>query len=226
MVISNETINHKNSEESELRVRPSANEEDQNEVRRFAKVLHENAKENPDIWRSSARMFKRAADIVLIEVDKDEDGKPPSQESPLSDIYVFLMSVAIENILKGILRASGKRSYTQLTRNHDISKLYDYCREWYGFPVTEEDGELLSILTYAADWAGRFNLPKKSEPLEDAFEKHGLTLSYINNGLSISLPLSKHAEAKPGELKATRGKINALYERLYAKFEEVMAAGQ
>jgi len=226
MVISNETINHKNSEESELQIRPSANEEDQNGVRRFAKVLHENAKENPDIWRSSARMFKRAADIVLIEVDKDEDGRPPSQESPLNGIYVFLMSVAIENILKGILMASGKSSYKQVTRNHDISKLYDDCRELYGLPVTEEEGDLLSILTYAADWAGRFNLPKKSEPLEEAFEKHGLTLSYMNNGLSISLPLSKHAEAKPGGLKATREKIDALYERLYAKFEEVMAAGQ
>lgn len=212
------------SEESELRIRPSANKEDLNDVRQFAKVLHEHAKENPDIWRSSARMFKRAADIVLIEVDKDEDGKPPNQESPLGDIYVFLMSVAIENILKGILMASGKMSYEQLIRNykHNISRLYDDCREWYGLPATKEDREFLSILTYAADWEGRFNLPKKSQALEDAFEKHGLTLSYRNDGLSLSFLLSRHAHTKPGALKATRGKIDALYERLYAKFEEVM----
>jgi hypothetical protein len=174
-------------------------------------------------------MFKRVADLVLIEVDKDEDGRPPSQASPLNDIYVFLMNVAIENILKGILVASGKRSYKQLTRNHNISKLYEDCCEWYGLPwyglpVTEDVEELLSILTYAAYWVGRFNLPTRSKHLEDAFEKHGLKLSYINNGLSSSLLLSKHTEAKPGELKATRGKLNALYKRLYAKFEEVMEA--
>jgi hypothetical protein len=171
-------------------------------------------------------MFKRVANIVLIEVDKDEDGRPPSQASPINDIYVFLMSVAIENLLKGILMASGKRSYEQLTRDHNISKLYNnYCK-WFGIPVTEDEEWLLSILTNAAYWVGRFNLPTSSKHLEDAFAKHGLTIGYMNHGLSISLLLSKHAQAEPGELKAAREEINALYERLYAKFEEVIAAGQ
>lgn len=213
-VTSNETINLKVSDEAVLQSRAAYNIDE--DLRRFAKDFYENVKKNPDIWRSSARMFKRVADLVLIEVDKDEDRRP-SQASPLNDIYVFLMSVAIENILKGILMASGRMSYEDVTTTHNIDALYvEYC-EWFGLPVAEDE-ELLSILTYAAIWVGRFNLPTRSKDLEDAFEKHGFTLSYINDGLSISLP--------SGELKATREKINASYERLYAKFEEVVAAGQ
>ena len=187
------------------------------ELRNFAKDLYENLKENPDIWRSSALKFKRVADLVSIEVDKDKERGLASHVPPIDDIYVFLMSVAIENILKGLLIASGRMSYKDVTKNHDIAVLYrEYC-EKFGLPITEDEG-LLDIRTLAAIWVGRFNLPRSSKHLEDSMKRHGLTMDYKGYGLSISLLLSKDVEAEPGELKAAREKMNALYERLYAHF--------
>jgi hypothetical protein len=220
-VNSAEGANLKIREGGRLSIRqPADNAEVQNglpELRQFAKDLYENLKKNPDIWRSSALKFKRVADLVRIEVDKDEEGRLASQVPPIDDIYIFLMSVAIENILKGLLMASGSMSYEDVTKNHDIAALYgDYC-EKFGLPVTEDEG-LLEILALAAVWVGRFNLPRSSKQLEDAMKRHGLTMDYKGYGLSISLLLSKDVEAEPGELKAAREKMNALYERLYAHF--------
>ncbi|MGD0172665.1 MAG: hypothetical protein ABSB81_11200 [Halobacteriota archaeon] len=208
-------------EESEVAIKPPADKEDVQEkpaeIRQLAKDFYENLKENPDIWRSAALKFKRVADLVSIEVDKDEEGRLASQVPPIDDIYIFLMSVAIENILKGLLMASGKVSYEDVTKNHDIAALYGHYCEKFGLPVTEDEG-LLHILALAAVWVGRFNLPRSSKQLEDAMKRHGLTMDYKGYGLSISLLYSKDVEAEPGELKAAREKINALYERLYAHF--------
>jgi hypothetical protein len=128
------------------------------------------------------------------------------------------MSVAIENTLKGLLMASGKgcaKPYDNVTVHHNLVTLYnDYCRK-YGLSVNEDECRLLSILTHAAKWAGRFNLPRRSEDLVDVVEQHGLFMGY---GLSISPLLSKGGQPEPGELRTEREKINALYERLYAHF--------
>lgn len=213
------TVNLKIREESRVKVTLANNVEAQKrraESERFAKDLYENLKKNPDIWRSAASKFKTVADLVRIEIDKDEDGRPAGHAPPIDDIYIFLMSVAIENILKGLLMASG-RLYDELTVGHDITKLYaDYC-ERFRLPVTEDEG-LLSVLTHAAMWVGRFNLPRSSKQLADAFELHGLNIGYMDYGLNISLLLSKDARAEPGELKAKREKINSFYEQLYAHF--------
>jgi hypothetical protein len=42
----------------------------------LAEELFEELKKNPDIWRSAALKFKRVADLVRKEVDKDEDERP------------------------------------------------------------------------------------------------------------------------------------------------------
>jgi hypothetical protein len=214
-----ETVNLKPREESEVKVTLANDIETQKrraESERFAKDLYENLKKSLDIWRSAGLKFKRVADLVLVEVDKDEDGRSASQKPPIDDIYIFLMSVAIENILKGLLIARG-RSYEEVTVNHNIAKLYeDYC-ELFGVPVTDDEG-LFSVLTHAAMWVGRFNLPRSSKQLANAFERHGLNIGHMGYGLSVSLLLSKDTSAEPGELKAAREKINVLYERLYAHF--------
>lgn len=182
--------------------------------------IYEDLKNNPRIWRSAALKFKRVADLARTEVDNDEeDRRPPSEKPPrIDDTYVFLMSVAIENTLKGILMASGKgcaKSYEKVTVHHDLVTLYnDYCKR-YGLPVKEDECRLLSILTHAATWAGRFNLPQRPKYLIDALEQHGLFMGY---GLSISPLLSKSGQAELGELQAERNKISVLYERLFAHF--------
>ncbi len=220
-VTSNETINLKIREESEINVwAPAGNEEVQKglaENRQFVEGLYENLKKNLDIWRSAALKFKRVADLVFIEVESDENARPSSKAPRIDDTYVFLMSVAIENILKGLLIAKGE-SYKKVTANHDIVALYvDYCKR-FELTITEDEHRLLSVLAHAAVWAGRFNLPRSSEQLADAFKRHGLYIGYMGSGLSISPLLSKDARAEPAELKAEREKINALYERLYAHF--------
>jgi hypothetical protein len=189
--------------------------------RRHAIVgIYEDLKNNPRLWQSAALKFKRVADLARAEVDNDEDDQRPASEKlmRIDDTYVFLMSVAIENILKGILMASGKgcaKSYEKITTHHNLVTLYnDYCKR-YGLRATEDDCRLLSILTHAAKWAGRFNLPRRSEDLVDVVEQHGLFMGY---GLSISPLLSKGGQAEPGELRTEREKITALYERLYAHF--------
>jgi hypothetical protein len=217
---SNERIKLMTRDESEINVStPTGNEVLRvlAENRLLAEELFEGLKKNPDIWRSAALKFKRVADLVRKEVDKDEDERPTSETPRIDDTYVFLMSVAIENTLKGLLMASGT-SYGELTKSHDIAELYDdYCKR-FGLTVAEDEDRLLRLLKHAALWAGRFNLPRRSKQLTDAFERHGLNIAYMGYGLSVFPLLSKGAQAEPGELRAEREKINALYERLYAHF--------
>ncbi len=185
----------------------------------FVEGLYEGLKEDPSIWLSAALKFKRVANLVLMEVEKDEEKKNTSGRPRIDDTYVFLMSVAIENILKGLLVANGE-SYSKITADHKIAKLYDDYSKKFGFKVTKDERRILGVLTHAATWAGRFNLPRKPADLAEAFERHGLTIASSDYGLSIFPLLSNRSQAEPGELKEVREKIDALYERLYTHFKQ------
>jgi mRNA-degrading endonuclease YafQ of YafQ-DinJ toxin-antitoxin module len=178
---------------------------------------YDELQKNPRIWRCSACEFKRVADVVDREIARDDAAPGPSfKKFPLLDnVYVYVMSVAIENTLKGILMVNNL-PFEEITKNHDLVAYYNGCRKC-GLSSGTEDVRLLKILTHSAQWAGRYNLPKKRRGLENAFKEHGLHFGY---GVCVSPLLSRDAPSERGAIKAEREKIRTLYERLFAYFLE------
>jgi hypothetical protein len=191
---------------------PTEREQRNKQAEELARGLHKEFRENPHIWRTAALKFKRVADLVMIEIDKDDNDARSfnNRPIPIHDTYVYLMSVAIENLLKGILASKGE-SFENLVRfDHELVELYNECCNEYGLAARKDDRKLLDILTHFAIWAGRYNLPKDERRLVAAFLKHGL---HAEAGLSVPSRSGSTPEQRE-QMRSEREKIKSLYERL------------
>src|SRR5674536_240713 len=72
--------------------------------------------DSPQLWIGSARQFKRLEELNRPFIEKEAASRDFTSESyvhfkdrpvPLDGFDTFLMGVAIENLLKGVLRANG-----------------------------------------------------------------------------------------------------------------------
>ncbi len=184
----------------------------------LAHGLHKEMRENPTIWQAPAFKFKRVADLVMIEIEKDDkDTRNLSEKQiPIDDTYVYLMSVAIENLLKGILASKGESFEDLVSFDHELVELYNKCCNDYGLPARKDDRRLLDILTHSAIWAGRYNLPKNEERLVAAFRKHGL---HAEAGLTLPSRSGDRLEQSV-QKRSEREEIKSLYERLSQFLDE------
>jgi hypothetical protein len=182
------------------------------QAEQLAHGLHKEMRENPTIWRATALKFKRVADLVLIEIEKDDKAARNFNERqiPIDDTYVYLMSVAIENLLKCILASKGESFEALVSFDHELVELYNKCCHDHGLTPRKDDRKLLDILTHSAIWAGRYNLPKNEKTLVAAFMKHGLHAEAGLNVPSRSGSIVEQNEQKRSE----REEIKSLYERL------------
>jgi hypothetical protein len=137
--------------------------------------MHDYLKKFPNAWISSAQQFKRAYDLVALQNDndsatarkypkKDRESKMPV---PLWGVDVYLIGVAIENLLKGILQAKGQSFEQVLNFGHRIKDLYCACCIECGLYPQPNEIEILDVLTEFVLWAGRYALPSKAKYLEN-----------------------------------------------------------
>ena len=185
--------------------------------------LYNIASSNPQIWRSSSCQFKRAASLILVQIDNDERDSRRVDQKPISldSMYPYLMSVAIENLLKGILIGHQVPFEKVVSFDHNLVELYNECNRSCGLTATKEERRVLGVLRQFDTWAGRFNLPKKREDLSDAVKKHGINLEY---GLIITPLLSGSPSKESLSVPSERKKIDALYQRVLSHLEGIIAA--
>jgi hypothetical protein len=130
------------------------------------------------------------------------------------------MSVAVENLLKGILIAQ-KQSFEDVVKfDHNLVELYNRCSRSCGLTPNKEERKVLQVLTHFATWAGRFNLPKRKEDFSNVFSKHGLNLTY---GIIITPLLSGKPSEERLSVLSEREKIEALYQRLLSHLDDNLA---
>lgn len=184
--------------------------------------LYDQVSLNPQAWRSSACQFKRVANLVLFQIDQDDKDKRSIVHKPISleSLYPYLMSVALENLLKGILIAQKQPFEKVVSFDQDLVELYNECNRSCGLAPKKVERRMLQVLTHFATWAGRFNLPKKKEDFSNTFSKHGLNLAY---GIIITPLLSGKPSEERLSVPSERKKIEVLYQRLLNHLDDSLA---
>jgi hypothetical protein len=198
---------------------PTKEEQRKKQAEQLTKSLYRELQEKPNIWRTSALKFKQVANLVKIKIDKDakDASKFDNRPMPIDDIYIYLMSVATENLLKCILASKGE-TFEEIVRfDHELVELYNECCNKYGLIARKGDRRLLDILTHFAIWAGRYNLPKDEKRLFTAFMKHGL---HEEAGLSVPSRSGDILE-QCEQVKSLRREIELLYEQLLSFLDAI-----
>ncbi|MGA7077025.1 MAG: hypothetical protein WBZ42_10885 [Halobacteriota archaeon] len=128
--------------------------------------------QNWSIWAHQARKLKRAAEIILVQVRKDiETGLPDPEERetflelllPLDAVYLSLIGMALENLLKGICVLNdpslidSERGEVKL-KTHDVHSL---ATERLNLKLNEEESKFLEKLERYVTWEGKYPVPLK-----------------------------------------------------------------
>jgi hypothetical protein len=166
--------------------------------------------DSPQLWIGSARQFKRLADLNRPIVEKEtadrdfgsaEHSAYKDRPVPLDGFDTFLMGVAIENLLKGVLRAKDWKFREVIAKGHELKTLYETCCEICELRQYDDELQVLEKLEHFVKWVGKYNLPTKN--LDDIVKRWGLLGIGSREGPIITLPM----------LKSEKASINAVYER-------------
>jgi len=184
------------------------------------KNVYDFLKEYPHIWISSAQQLKRAQELIALQIDEDsttarryDDSRKRDYDMPvpLWGIDVYLIGVAIENLLKGILQEKGRSFKQVMDFGHKLVDLYDECCRKCGLTPQLIEREMLDVLTEFIQWAGRYTLPTRSEHLNG--RRWILHFSSYGYGplMFLTLPNSEGFAFSNAE----RVLINSIYERFF-----------
>jgi hypothetical protein len=164
----------------------------------------------PQLWIGSARQFKRLEELNSPLIEKEVASRKFSSEDfvgvkdrpiPLEGFDTFLMGVAIENLLKGVLRAEGWSHKKVVNEGHHLATLYKTCCKLCGLTVNDDEYKALKKLEQFVIWVGKYNLPKDN--LDIIVEKCGLLAISSREGPIITLEVSE----------SEKKSIYAVYER-------------
>jgi len=105
--------------------------------------LYDIASHSPRIWCSKSCQFERAASLVLLQIDKDEEDRRRVDQKPISldSVYLYIMSVAIENLLKGILIVRKESFEKVVSFDHSLVELYNECNRSCGLTAKKRRAE-------------------------------------------------------------------------------------
>jgi hypothetical protein len=164
-------------------------------------------------WGAYAKMLKVAADAVLAEFEKHFED---SQYLPLADIdsvYIYLIGMTIENLLKGIYLA---RNPIMLNKNHIENKKGGYkLPEQLGthalgyfarnsdVDFSQDESELIELLEYFVKRLGKYLIPKTSD-------------EYIEAEARFKFGLMPDSQHSPLNLKKFSKDVNKLYSKCQA----------
>jgi hypothetical protein len=166
--------------------------------------------DSPQLWIGSARQFKRLEELNRPFIEKEAASRDFTSESyvhfkdrpvPLDGFDTFLMGVAIENLLKGVLRANGWSFKEVVNMGHKLATLYKTCCKLCGLTVSDDERKALKKLEQFVIWVGKYNLP--TENLDNIVKKCGLLAIGSRDGPTITLEVSE----------SERKSIYAVYER-------------
>jgi|SRR5450759_2192592 len=137
--------------------------------------------DSPQVWIGSARQFKRLEEVNRPLIEKEAASRDSTSENyahfedrsiPLDGVDAFLMGVAIENLLKGVLRANGWSFKEVVNMGHKLATLYKTCCKLCGLTISDDEHKALKKLEQFVIWVGKYNLP--SENLDKIVKKYGL----------------------------------------------------
>jgi hypothetical protein len=164
----------------------------------------------PFIWIGSARQFKRLEELNRPKIEEERGNRDIAARNfvrwgdspmPLDGFDIFLMGVAIENLLKGVLRAKGWSFEKVVSRGHELAKLYKACCKVCGLPPNNDERTVLKKVEQFVIWVGKHNLPV--DDLEKKMERYELSALSSPCGPVITLEVSD----------SERKSIYAVYER-------------
>jgi hypothetical protein len=162
----------------------------------------------PSIWIGSARQFKRLQELNRPLIKKERVNRESrnyvrweERPIPLDGFDTFLIGVAIENLLKSVLRAKGWSFKKVVSRGHDLAKLYKACCTVCGLEVNDDERLALKKVENFVTWIGKYNLP--IDDLEKIMEKWGLIMLSSPYGPVTTLKVSESEERS----------MNAVYYR-------------
>ncbi len=124
--------------------------------------------DNPRLWISAARQFRRLEELNSPLIEEEVASRDPTSENyvevkdrpiPLDGFDTFLMGVAIENLLKGVLRTNGWSFEKVVSRGHALARLYKTCCKLCGLTVNDDEHKALKKLEQFVSWVGKYNLP-------------------------------------------------------------------
>jgi len=124
----------------------------------------------PGSWLSFAEELAQAAEVlwaengngILLDSNTQLDGKFVVKKSPAhSRSYILLASLALENVLKGLLIASDARliSSGRLDKALKSHKLLELARKVDGLELSEDDKHILQVCQDAIPYWGRYPNP-------------------------------------------------------------------
>jgi len=126
---------------------------------------------DPSSWLYSAEALMRAARGLLPTMEADKrrlvDPTPATGfEAPVTPIYILLVGLAIENLVKGIYVArnptacSSDNLPSELTKHKTIEFF-----ERLDLSFSQAEGHLLERIETFVLWAGRYPIPRKLDDL-------------------------------------------------------------
>jgi hypothetical protein len=166
--------------------------------------------DTPRFWIGSARQFKRVEELIRPIIEKESASRDATSENyvrfedkpiPLDGFDGFLMGVALENLLKGVLRAKGWSFREVVCMRHALARLYKTCCKLCGLTVNADERKALKKLEQFVTTFGKYNLP--IDNLDGIARRWGLLLLNSPDGPIITLPISE----------SERKSIYAVYER-------------
>jgi hypothetical protein len=146
----------------------------------------------------------RPAAQTLLDRKKKEftaDEAGPLEEFQLYDVGLFLIALAIENLLKGlwvglnskqVRNIKNQRKDLPMLATHDLDKVADAAN----MKLSANERSLLVDLSKIIIWYGRYSTPMKVDAYSDLFQA-GVPSSRFMTGptiFSIDLPFPKELE--------------------------------
>lgn len=172
--------------------------------KRLSEIIAPILRDSSKVWIAAARQFKRLEEELISPlIEKEAASRDPVKDRPipLDGFDMFLMGVAIENLLKGVLRAKGWSFEEVVGMEHKLASLYETCCGLRGLTVNDDEREAMKKLERFVIWVGKYNLPKRN--LEKEIDTWGLRLITSLYGPIITLEVSE----------SERKSIYAVYER-------------
>ncbi len=142
--------------------------------------------QEPGIWLGEALQLKRAAELVLAELNGVlsvyPHGRASYEDLSLFKAYMLLSGIAIENLVKGILVCRDpsivgndkvdKVKWKGSSHGHDLAELAKQT----GIPFTLEEKGLFRRLSAFVVWGGRYPIPIKSSDMVQRTKYRGQSI--------------------------------------------------
>lgn len=155
--------------------------------------------DSPLIWIGSARQFKKLEELNRPKIEEERANRDyvrwEKMPIPLDGFDVFLLGVAIENLLKGVLRVKGRSFKQVVSEGHELASLYTKCCNLCQLAPNNDECRALEKLEQFVVWVGKYNLPigDLDKIIQKLASKQEITLTALSSpcGPIITLDITE-----------------------------------